>query len=80
MTWAINALGWLGTTALVLCGVPLVYHTRTGDRWFFWLWLLGEVCLFACVALTTGDPRLLANYGFNAALVAFVLVHRRHRA
>ncbi len=73
-------LGWLGSALLALCGVPLLINTRFGDKLFLWLWLLGEICLVVYVgAKPNRDWPLIANYGFNCALVSVVLWRRSAR-
>ncbi len=73
-----SAIGYIGAALLALCGVPLLFSTRWGDRLFLWAWFGGEVC---CLIYVLGQPTILTplalNYAANVALVAVVLWRRR---
>ncbi len=74
----IALLGYLGAALLCLCGLPLLFSTRWGDKLFLWLWFLGECAMLVYVGQTDGAGPYLLNYGFNVALVGFVLWKRRN--
>lgn len=73
----LTTLGYVGASLLCVCGIPLLFSTRWGDRLFLWAWFLGEVAMLYYTALVDGPGPYLINYAFNTLLVGFVLARRR---
>ena len=70
--------GWAGGWLLALCSLPLAWKAwRTGadntNRWFMWMWLLGEIFSLAYALTLTGAAPLLLNYAVNIAGIAVVM-------
>jgi uncharacterized protein with PQ loop repeat len=78
-------LGWLGSTALAICGVPQalkMFKTKRADDvswWTLWLWYIGEFLTFTYLLLvdlstSTLHIPLYANYLFNILVVSVLLL------
>jgi uncharacterized protein with PQ loop repeat len=70
----IEAIGWLGTTFLILCGFPQLYKTITTkctkglSLLMLYFWFLGLCCMFIYEFFTDGKLPLLANYSVSILL------------
>ena len=74
-------IGWIGSTLLALCGVPLAWqtfkqkHARYMSNTFLAMWLIGEILTFAYV-LPKQDYPLLFNYSLNIICLAIVVRYK----
>lgn len=73
-------LGWVGSIAFAVCGLPLVIscvrqgHARDVNNAFLILWSIGEVCYIIQVIADFGFVMwLLFNYLMNAAFIVVIL-------
>ena len=74
-----NALGYISSALLALCGLPLLIDIiQTGQynqsKLFLILWWLGELtgCLYV---LYIKDKRLLLNYGWNLLVTTAIMLY-----
>lgn len=74
--------GMLGGLLLALSGLPQAIKSyregRTGDisHGLLWMWLIGEVLMFAYTLGTLRDIPLLLNFGINTLLVGVITWYR----
>jgi uncharacterized protein with PQ loop repeat len=74
-------IGWIGSTLLALCGVPLAWqtikqkHARYMSNMFLAMWLIGEILTFAYI-LPKRDYPLLLNYSLNIVCLAIVVRYK----
>jgi uncharacterized protein with PQ loop repeat len=71
----IEAIGWLGSFMLGICGLPLAMqclkqkHAKGISKGFLLLWLGGEILMQVYVISKHGfDMPLLSNYWLNTVL------------
>lgn len=75
-----EAVGYISALCLIACGLPLATEAfRTGrsdvNPAFLTLWYTGEV-LGLAYALWLGNGPMLANYGFNFAVLTIVVYYK----
>jgi uncharacterized protein with PQ loop repeat len=74
-------IGWIGSTLLALCGVPLAWqtfkqkHAYGISNLFLAMWLIGEILTFVYV-LPKKDYPLLFNYSLNIVCLAIVVRYK----
>ena len=82
MSEFIQLLGWAGSIALALCGLPLLYASikdrsvaKNISGGFLGLWLGGELLTLMYAAMLESDRLLplLFNYSFNIACILGIL-------
>lgn len=76
----LDAIGFIGSTLLAVCGIPEVVRTIRGNKchlgWnFLLLWFGGELFMLAYI-IPMKDLPLLLNYVFNTALVSIMLFYK----
>jgi uncharacterized protein with PQ loop repeat len=85
-----DVIGWTGSVAFALCGLPQAwecYRSNTArgiSPLFVGLWLLGEVCYIISVLMKFGWVHwMMFNYGANIvsiSVIIFYLVRDRRGA
>lgn len=73
-------MGWIGSLLLALCGFPELLRTIKNDKCsvgygMLLMWFFGEIFILAYV-VPKGDIPLIFNYGFNLAIVSFMLAYK----
>ena len=77
----IELIGWIGSLAFAICGVPQAvecYKTRNADglTWsFLFLWFIGELGTIIYV-IPRGDIPLLFNYTCNFMCLLVILYYK----
>lgn len=77
----LEILGWLGSTALAICGLPQAYQSWKEKKTvgisssFLYLWLLGEILTLIYVIPKWHWP-LLFNYVGNLIFISIILYYK----
>lgn len=75
---AIEILGWIGSTCLMLCGLPQAIqsyrqgHSQGINKLFLLTWFLGEIFTLVYV-ISIGSAPLLLNYFSNIIIISVII-------
>lgn len=78
-----RVVGWIGSSAFMLCAVPQAAqsiidgHSDGMNQLFLWLWILGELCMTWYVWRSRGfDAPLHLNYLINFICLVVITWYR----